>query len=715
MNALRRDGQLPTQVFCAECGTPLDPVRAARVRFSAERQIYFCSAEHADAFAWLGPSSGEASLSEPPTLPSDPAAVLSEPAAVFATSAAALRAAQREPTVPRDEPSDRSRLQPVSPVAAAAGGLGEPPLSFVAVERGPEGSIAPPPSPPRRLRFAWVAWAPILMLCGTTLLSAAQERPFWAQLIAIFVLLLAQLMELHSADNDSTRGFPAVLRNAAEYMVRVTRPSVPAIKSSSELRSGEEVVVSADEIVPVDGVIASGEALIIPWHGTEQTESVTSGSRIVAGARVVAGELVIVATKTGAQRAFHAPDAFIRHHALLKVAGWVSWVWGPCLGLLSCLLLRLQEQAWLSCVAAGVSVCATFALPGALRHAHQLLKRSWVAAAERGIAYCDAQVFERAGQVNSAVFCARGSVLSGEPDVAEVHVWRGATEESVLAIAAGAESAVHHPIASATIRAAHHRRVSIDACRGHHVSAGLGVTCSSSEGRAVVVGSRELLLRERISVAIAEETLRMLETRGNSTLLVAVDGRLIGVLGLQDTLRTGARAAFQLLLDHKIEPILLSGDARATTEAVARSLSCEHVRPEVPALGRSREVRSLIDSGLIVAVVGNSPRDDVALGAASVPIILQGAAMVRSDSPHGHERGIGLAGDRVIEATIALLIAKQGRHNLQVFLACWLLLGALGSALVTSQLAPLFMAPILGFVGVKVGGYLARKSAILPG
>jgi cation transport ATPase len=552
-----------------------------------------------------------------------------------------------------------------------------------------------------------------VVLCGTTLLSAAQEQPIWAQLIAIFILLLAQLMEMHVGVDDAVRGFPSLLREAAEYTVRVTRPGGSLIKPSSELRSGEEVIVGQDETVPVDGVIASGEALIIPWHGVEQTESVASGRRIVAGAHVVSGELVIVATKTGAQRAFHAPDAFVRQHGPLKWAGWVSWVWGPSLGLLSSLLLRLQEQAWLSCIAAGISVAATFALPGALRHAQHLLRRSWVEAAKRGIAYCDAQVFERAGQVNSAVFCARGSVLSGEPDVAEVHVWRDATEETVLAIAAGAESAVHHPIASATIRAAHHRGVSIDACRGHHVSAGLGVTCSSSEGRAVVVGSRELLLRERISVAIAEETLRMLETRGNSTLLVAVDGRLIGVLGLQDTLRTGARAAFQLLLDHKLEPILLSGDARATTEAVARSLSCEHVRPEVPALARSREVRSLIDSGLVVAVVGNSPRDDVALGAASVPIILEGAAMVRSDSPHGHERGIGLAGDRVIDATIALLIAKQGRHNLQMFLACWLLLGALGSALVTSQLAPLFMAPILGFAGVKVGGYLARNSAIL--
>jgi len=709
--SLTRDGLLPGKVLCAHCGTALDPSRAARVRFSAEQQLYFCSPEHADGFSWSGFRNGELAQALDVVPPSPPKVVVD-------VAAAGMRVDPIGPDTPQPVTSVTDAAVGTWPVALGAGAVAQSAQPVAedpaqsSVEQVHDGPSLPPPRPSP---LAWAAFGPIVVLGGTTLLAVAQEQAFWAQLTAICVLTLAQLVDMHNRQDKLLGDFPPLLSSAAEFPVRVARPSSHVVKPSSELRSGEEVVVGQGEIVPVDGVITVGGAIVVPWHGAKHTESVVSGRRMVAGARVVSGELVIVATKTGAERAFHVSEAFVRDHGQFKMAGWASWVWGPSLGLVSCLLLRLQGLTWVACVAAGMSVCATFVLPGALRRAHGILRRSWAEAAERGIAYCDAQVFERAGQVNSAVFCARGSVLSGEPDVAEIHVWRGATEEKVLAIAAGAESAVHHPIASATIRAAHHRQVSVDACRGHHVSAGLGVTCSSSEGRAVVVGSRELLLRERISVAIAEEKLRMLEARGNSTLLVAVDGRLIGVLGLQDTLRAGARAAFQLLLDHKLEPILLSGDARATTEAVARSLGCEHVRPEVPALARAREVRSLIDSGLVVAVVGNSPRDDVALGAASVPIILEGAAMVRSDSPHGHERGIGLAGDRVIDATSALLIAKQARNNLQVFLACWLLLGTLGSALVVSQLAPLFMAPILGLIGVKVGSYLARKSANLPG
>ena len=229
------------------------------------------------------------------------------------------------------------------------------------------------------------------------------------------------------------------------------------------------------------------------------------------------------------------------------------------------------------------------------------------------------------------------------------------------------------------------------------------------DGRALVVGSRELILREKISVAIAEETLRVLEARGMSTLLVALDGRLIGILGLQDSLVAGARATFQLLLDNHLEPILLSGDARATTEAVAKSLSCEHIRPEVPALARAQEVRNLIDAGLNIAVVGNSPRDDVALSAAHVPIILDGASVIRADSPHGHERGIGSCGDRVVDAAVALLVARQTRLLLQQCLAFWLLGATVGALLVMSHLAPFFAAPLAGVLGLGLSQLRAHR------
>ena len=91
---------------------------------------------------------------------------------------------------------------------------------------------------------------------------------------------------------------------------------------------------------------------------------------------------------------------------------------------------------------------------------------------------------------------------------------------------------------------------------------------------------------------------------------------LLCLLALQDGLRPGARAAVQHLLDVGVEPVLLSGDARETCEALGRALDVDHIRPEIPPGERGDAVRRLADGGAIVAVVGHSPTYDVALAAA---------------------------------------------------------------------------------------------------
>lgn len=676
---------LDAKVPCARCGQLVDRIRAPRVRFSVERQLHFCCPEHADDYPWsLGSTQpGEVQLGARPESTRPPRAEYAE--------------------VGADTPPPEVNAR--QPAAAT-----EP-----SQDKEPEAVPAPSTRQSLRSREAqWAQWALPCLLAVVTLILFVQGRPYLAPFLALLALVVAYFIEHRAEGQDVLDDWPDVLRGDGLHLARANDGQGPSTKPSGELRPGEELFVEAGEVICVDGIVGSGEATIVPWHGAQKTQRAKVGDRIVAGAQLTSGQLGLVATKTGERRAFHVPTQFVREHAQLRIARFARWGLGPGMSLLSVALLRLQGHTWLSSLAAAIVVSGTYAIAGGLSRPRALLRAAWGEAARRGISYCSAPLFERAGQVNAVVFCARGTVLAGEPDVTEVHVWMGMTEQQVLSLAAGAESAVHHPVASSTLRAAHLRQVAIEACRGHHVSPGLGVVCSTSDGRSLAVGSREFLLREKISVAIAEETLRTLETHGNSTLLVALDGRLIGVLGLQDSLRAGARAAFQLLLDHKLEPILLSGDARATTEAVARALSCEHVRPEVPALSRAQTVRSLIDAGLTVAVVGNSPLDDVALGAAQVPVVLGGAATVRSDSPHGHERGVGLASDRVMDATLALLIAKQARHNLQVFLVAWLLLSTMGSLLVISQLAPLFVAPLFGLAGLQLGQRLAKRSGSLP-
>src|SRR5262249_37694258 len=130
-----------------------------------------------------------------------------------------------------------------------------------------------------------------------------------------------------------------------------------------------------------------------------------------------------------------------------------------------------------------------------------------------------------------------------------------------------------------------------------------------------------------------------------------------------DGLRPGARAAVQHLLDAQIEPVLMSGDARETCEAIGRTLDIDHIRPEVLPSDRSAEVRRLIEAGTSVAVLGHSGADEMALGAADVAVALGAAGSTPGDF------GVTLASDDVRDAALALALASRTRLEARVGLA----------------------------------------------
>ena len=316
----------------------------------------------------------------------------------------------------------------------------------------------------------------------------------------------------------------------------------------------------------------------------------------------------------------------------------------------------------------------------------------------RGIAYKSSDAWDRAGRVAVAMFCARGTLLLGEPELAEVEAgWGGAASKlepsDVLALAAGAERAEGHPIAMAILRAARARQIRPDGVRNPTSHPGLGVTAVASTGEELCVGSRALMMEQRISIAIAEQRISELETIGRTVVLVAVGSRLVGLLALQDGLRPGARAAVQHLLDAQVEPVLMSGDARETCEAIGRSLDIDHIRPEVLPADRSAEVRRLIDAGMTVAVLGHAGVDDAALGAADVAVALGAAGSAPGDF------GIALASDDVRDGALSLALARRTRLEARAGLAIAVGPALLGAVTTAFGIMPPAFAPIASLLG----------------
>jgi cation transport ATPase len=475
------------------------------------------------------------------------------------------------------------------------------------------------------------------------------------------------------------------------------------------LKPGEEIAVQAGAVLPVDGTIVAGDALVVPWLGATESVRRREGDSVLSGARIVSGKLRVRAAYTGLDRAWtrltldprRRADVHTRiarvGRALASRGGLVALFLGSLAG-----VADGESPAMVALMAIAAWTSITTAAVGSMAAVH--VGRGILEGLRRGIAYRSPLDWDKAGEVSIAAFCARGTLLLGEPELADLEAVGRATDEQVLALAAGAESLSAHPVAMAIQRAAVARRIRPDAVRSPSVQPGLGVLSVASTGESLAVGSRALMLKEKISVAIAEQKIAEIEAHGREVLLVALAGKLVGVLGLQDGLRPGARAAVQHLLDAQVEPVLISGDSRETCEAIGRALDIDHIRPEIPLGDRAVEVERLGQGGVTVAVLGHPRTDEAALSAAQVAVAMpaQGAA--------SGEWGIMLASDDVRDGALAISLARRTKNDARTGLIMAMAPGILLALAVAFGLLPPAYAPLAALLGAAAAALHARAT-----
>lgn len=499
---------------------------------------------------------------------------------------------------------------------------------------------------------------------------------------------------------------------ALDVEANVVKDDVVTTRAAAQVKPGEQVVVEAGETIAVDGIVTAGTADVAPWVDAPIVLAKKEGDAVVAGAMVVSGRLRVNTTFSGAERAWLKlacdPVARIDVAApIVTAARRLVERGAPVVGLVVAVAVFASNGAWLDVVVAacagafGVGIASAVAVV-ALSHG-----RAHLGALARGIAYKDASAFDTAARVDVAVMCSRGTILRGEPELVAIESASGGTTaaevERVLSLAAGAEMASTHPFAAAIVGAARTRGVRPENVRSGLKHSGLGVTALAANGDKVIVGSRAFLLQERISVAIADARVNALEAEGRSVLLVAMSGRLVGLLALQDALRQGARAAVQRLHDAHVEPVLLSGEARDTCETIARALEIEHVRPEILPSDRGAEVRALGEGGHVVAALGHPSSDDGALGAADVSIAMGAAGAAPG------EWSIALASDDVRDAALALSIARGCRDRAKTTLVIGAAAQALATFTIAFGLAPPAIAPILAVLAAAGASTIPRE------
>jgi P-type Cu+ transporter len=452
------------------------------------------------------------------------------------------------------------------------------------------------------------------------------------------LVLLGEVLQLRARGRTSD-AIRSMLRLAPRTARRVRADTSEEDVPLDALHVGDTLRVRPGEKVPVDGVVVDGSSHVDESMVTGEAAPVAkhSGDRVVGATVNGSGALVMRAEKVGAETLLARIVAMVaeaqRSRApIQRLADVASGYFVPAVVLVAIATFAVwasvgpdpkMAHAFINAVAVLIIAC-----PCALGLATPMaIMVATGKAATVGILFKNAEALEVLRAVDTLVIDKTGTITEGTPTVTSIVLLpgfaptAGPSESDLLFLAASLERASEHPLGAAVVRGARARGVSLAEAEGFASLAGQGVT-GRVAGRAVALGNQALMGRLGIDVASAATQADALATVGQTVVFVAIDGRAAGLLAVADPVKTGAAEALAALRDDGVRIVMLTGDARATAEAVARGLAIDEVVAQVLPDGKADVVKALQQRGRVVAMAGDGINDAPALAQAQVGIAM---------------------------------------------------------------------------------------------
>ena len=513
---------------------------------------------------------------------------------------------------------------------------------------------------------------------------------FEAAAVITTLVLVGQVLELRARSRTGS-ALRALLGLAPKTARRIAADGTEHDVALEEVQVGDRLRVRPGEKIPVDGVVLEGRSAVDESMVTGEPLPVekTADARVTGGTLNGTGGLVVRADRVGRDtllaRIVRMVGEAQRSRAPIQrladvVAGWfvpaviavaafafVVWmVWGP-------------EPRLAYALVAAVSVLI-IACPCALGLATPMsIMVGTGHGATAGVLIRDAEALEVMEKVDTLVVDKTGTLTEGKPRLVSV------VGDDVLRLAASLERASEHPLAAAVADGARERGVEgLPPVADFQSVTGKGVV-GTVDGREVVLGTAALLTERGIETTALAARADALRREGQTVMLVGVDGRAAGLLGVADPIKTSTRAALAALREDGVRIVMLTGDARVTAEAVARDLGIREFEAEVLPDAKGDVVGRLVAEGRTVAMAGDGVNDAPALARAHVGIAMGTGTDVAMESSgitlvQGDLRGIVRA-RRLSRATM-----RNIRENL--FLA--FVYNSLGVPIAAGALYPVF-------------------------
>ena len=463
-----------------------------------------------------------------------------------------------------------------------------------------------------------------------TILQSADSYYEAAALLVTFVLF-GHWMEMKSR-RGTTDALQALLQ-LVPPQARVLRDGRENLIPTSRVQAGEIVILKPGDRVPVDGTIVEGETAIDESLVTGESLPVAKqeGDNVIGGSINQSGFVRFEATKVGEETALaqivklveaaqnsKAPgqrlaDRFAQYLVVLAIgAGLVTFlVWFAVARQPILLALTFAISAIvIACPdALGLATPTAVAVGTGLGARHNILVK-------------DAPTLEVVSKIQSVVFDKTGTLTEGKPRISEIAAVQEWSDDEALRLVGGAEADSNHPLSNAVLEEVNRRGLKLPTGieRFENLS-GLGVR-ASIEGKEVLVGTVKLMKQRSIDTSPLQEKVDQFVQKGETIMILAVDGRVTAAIGAADAVKPTAKVAVSQLNQLGIETAMITGDNLATAEAVAKTVGIMRVFADVLPQDKASFVKKLQDEGKFVAMVGDGVNDAPALAQADVGIAI---------------------------------------------------------------------------------------------
>ena len=463
-----------------------------------------------------------------------------------------------------------------------------------------------------------------------TLIGSADSYYEAAAMLITFVLF-GHWMEMKS--RRGTTDALQALFNLVPPQARLFKDGKEIMVATSDIQLGDIIILKPGDKVPVDGEIIEGETAIDESLVTGESIPTTKniGDQVIGGSINTTGSVKFKATKIGKDTALarivrmveeaqnsKAPgqriaDKFAKYLVIAAVGSGllVFFIWYFIMGVSVLLALSFAiATVVIACPdALGLATPTAVAVGTGLGAKHNILIK-------------DAPTLEQVSKIQAIVLDKTGTLTEGKPQVTDVRAFNDFNEQEILRYEASVEAGSNHPLAKAIMEEATKRGATpLKAIEKFESIAGHGLK-AIIDGKVVFAGNEKLLIDYKVAIGNARTTLDRLASEGKTLSLIAIDGKLAGVVAAADTIKPSAKKAITALKGLGIEIAMITGDHKKVAEAVGKELDIDRIFAEVLPEDKAKYVKKLQDEGKFTAMVGDGVNDAPALAQSDVGIAI---------------------------------------------------------------------------------------------